>query len=157
MQKFLAVRKEMSIIFQMTWVLHKPEWHKYLPIFFFCCWPPKITYAYLLLRRNLICFYLYLFTVDNSGVRLIGPNGLLELEGRRSPRTSPQQTLLQGILNHHPGASPLLTSLQGGPNGILGPHRLPPYTSQSTGKRPLLILKSSLYIGSFALLKPYVN
>ncbi|ODM94544.1 Ecdysone-induced protein 74EF [Orchesella cincta] len=70
------------------------------------------------------------------GVRLIGPNGLLELEGRRSPRTSPQQTLLQGILNHHPGASPLLTSLQGGPNGILGPHRLPPYTSTSTGSLP---------------------
>lgn len=74
--------------------------------------------------------------LDNSGVRLIGPNGLIELEGRRSPRTSPQQTLLQGILNHHPGASPLLSSLQGGPNGIIGPHRLPPYTTTSTGSLP---------------------
>lgn len=86
------------------------------------------------LNGNLIFLLYFFITVDNSGVRLIGPNGLLELEGRRSPRTSPQQTLLQGILNHHPGASPLLSSLQGGPNGILGPHRLPPYTSTSTGQ-----------------------
>ncbi|CAG7729960.1 unnamed protein product [Allacma fusca] len=71
-----------------------------------------------------------------SGVRLIASNGLLELEGRRSPRTSPPRTLLQGILNHHPGASPLLNSLQGVPNGIIGNHRLPPYTSGSTGSLP---------------------
>lgn len=71
----------------------------------------------------------------NGGVRLIAPNGLLELEGRRSPRTSPQRTLLQGILNHHPGASPLLNSLQGVPNGIHS-HRLPSYTSGSTGSLP---------------------
>jgi len=68
-----------------------------------------------------------------TGVRL---NGLLELEGRRSPRTSPPRTLLQGILNHHAGASPLLGSIQGVPNGILGSHRPPPYTTGSTGSLP---------------------
>ena len=78
-------------------------------------------------------FYSF-FPVDTAGgVRLIAPNGLVELDGRRSPRTSPPRTLLQGILNHHPGTSPLLNSLQGVSNGLLGSHRLPPYTSGSTG------------------------
>jgi hypothetical protein len=109
----------------------------------------RCTYVQLVpwrhMRSHLYTFYsswslisnevpLSLFPVDTStgGVRLLGQNGLLELEGRRSPRTSPPRTLLQGILNHHPGGSPLLSTLQGVQAGLLG-HRPPPYTSGSTG------------------------
>jgi len=82
---------------------------------------------------SFIYLIFFLCAVDNSSVRLMTQSGLLDLEGRRSPRTSPPRTLLQGILNHQPGASPLISSLQGAANGILGGHRVPPFTSTATG------------------------
>jgi len=72
-------------------------------------------------KRSLMKRYL---DTSSGGVRLMGVAGLLELDGNRSPRTSPPWTLLHGTLNHHPTLK--------GTNGI---HCPPPYTG-STGPLP---------------------